>query len=1112
MPRFNLTIFYRFFSLVALLCLLQGNTLNAQCSNNLLNNGGFENGNSSWDGSYTIVNDTDLNSNVVEVCNAGTNARNTITAQAGQTYTLNATAKKATGISGFIRLKFMNSSYTPIAEEFAFLTNGGYKDYTISLLAPTNAAFVEISIANDGGGSGCVRADDFCLSTGGGNPSLPDLIATNVIPSSTSAQPGGTIGANFNANNQGTTIPQSDLPFTAKMYLSLNQTIGSSDFLIGNLTLGTGSASIGGTIPAGIGAGQYYVLVEVDADNDISESDESNNVGVSNQRVTITTGTGEGDIDLNLSFAQFPVDPDQWSNFSITAFLTNEGSETATGVKVRFQKPDGVVYVGGNPFTTTQGTFDIYNTQVWNVGTIPAGATVSLKVNYFLLVDQSPVAYAQVIAANETDVDSTPNNGTPPSINEDDEASTNGGVVPNLKPDLTISSFNSPFSASSGAIVDFFFNLNNIGETTANGDYTIGVYLSDNFILDNNDILVGSIGTGNTPVGSITQVQGAASIPSSTSTGNYFLILAADIDNEIEELAEDNNSSARGINIFVSPPDPGEDFGCGYTTLISDQMTPDNNRYGYSSSETSNGIEVKARRTFFSNGNQVETTTGELNNEGDLVNIDVTVVPAVTSGQNTYEVETDADAKTVTITRFTPTGSVVWNNTFNISAPGNIAGFAGQSITTISDGTMLALNVVNTDAGTTFNLDFMKIDNQGNLLNEDFVTTVGQQIFFSELYESNNSYVWNYFSSSLNNLGFLGLDGEGNYVWNSSYTADLPSNTFAGINLSDDGNHIYVANRNNQQCFVVKYNTQTGEQVYNRNISTLFSAATDGEYQLARHFKTFILTPAEEVVVSITYRIPGGDNEYYYEWGKIDSNGDLVWVHNAVGLKFWDAISTTSDGGYLFAHVSENIFEVMKVTTNGLLTPSCDDTTPPSGNELPCDLSYTLVNGTMTIDGPGLNSGHLIVKLFDPSWNTVFSCVDNCGDPIVINDVTANGNYHFSVNTYNPNWSPICDGLVDIAVNGSSSRMIASDADLIQVYPNPASNYAQVDVSMLSEEEVSMMLIDQLGKVVSNPNIQSQDGIYEISLDKLEDGMYTIWIQRAGKKVIAKKLIVMNGK
>ena len=165
---------------------------------------------------------------------------------------------------------------------------------------------------------------------------------------------------------------------------------------------------------------------------------------------TITNNPG-GEIDLELTLDQGNATPAQWSNYSVLGTLKNTGSETATGVEVSFNKPDGVVYVGGNEFDASQGSFDPNGNQTWGVGDIPAGGMATLEVNYFLLEPTAPVAYAQVVAANETDSDSTPNNGTPPSVNEDDEATTGGG----MGPDCTITASVSDVQCSDeGTITD----------------------------------------------------------------------------------------------------------------------------------------------------------------------------------------------------------------------------------------------------------------------------------------------------------------------------------------------------------------------------------------------------------------------------------------------------------------------------------------------------------------------------------------------------------------------------------------------------------------------------------------------------------------------------------
>ncbi|MEZ4955021.1 MAG: CARDB domain-containing protein [Saprospiraceae bacterium] len=161
---------------------------------------------------------------------------------------------------------------------------------------------------------------------------------------------------------------------------------------------------------------------------------ENNLPGCNSEQEIEDTCTPVGSyIDLELHLAQPNESPAQWTSYATTATLTNNGDAPATGIQVSFAKPAGVVYTGGNEYTASQGSFNPNGNEVWTVSSLAPGQSATLTVNYFLLQNTLPTAYAQVTAANEDDVDSTPNNGTPPSVNEDDEASTapptNGPII-----------------------------------------------------------------------------------------------------------------------------------------------------------------------------------------------------------------------------------------------------------------------------------------------------------------------------------------------------------------------------------------------------------------------------------------------------------------------------------------------------------------------------------------------------------------------------------------------------------------------------------------------------------------------------------------------------------
>jgi len=224
-------------------------------------------------------------------------------------------------------------------------------------------------------------------------------------------------------------------------------------------------------------------------------------------------------IDLELEMTQSIDAADQWSAYNVEIKIKNTGSETATGVSVDLKAPEGVVYVGGNEFTISQGFLEVFSQERWDVGTLNAGAEALAIVNYYQLVEDTPVAYAQVTKSNEEDVDSTPNNGTPPIPNEDDEASTNQTVIPiDLLPEVGCYFENSiqdiPYFGASSLRVKFTEDVPFVSIEPFGGiDYTV-IALSNIAVQENriyrirvsstgelvSSDLLGTIPSGSTPM------------------------------------------------------------------------------------------------------------------------------------------------------------------------------------------------------------------------------------------------------------------------------------------------------------------------------------------------------------------------------------------------------------------------------------------------------------------------------------------------------------------------------------------------------------------------------------------------------------------------------------
>ena len=150
--------------------------------------------------------------------------------------------------------------------------------------------------------------------------------------------------------------------------------------------------------------------------------------------------------------------------------------------------------------------------------------------------------------------DSSPSNGNPPDVNEDDEAVVNINGDSNSLPDLQVSDL-LVTNVSSGETtrgINASFTLQNTGDADVSGNYVIRAYISnDNQFSSDDRLLFAEVPTGNTPAGAvITNVQGSFVAPKFTPfqvvPGDYFLFVKVDFNEVIAESNENNNISNAG--------------------------------------------------------------------------------------------------------------------------------------------------------------------------------------------------------------------------------------------------------------------------------------------------------------------------------------------------------------------------------------------------------------------------------------------------------------------------------------------------------------------------------------------------------------------------------------
>lgn len=140
-------------------------------------------------------------------------------------------------------------------------------------------------------------------------------------------------------------------------------------------------------------------------------------------------------VDAELDSVLSDAAPAEGQEFTWTLTATNNDAETATavtGLTVDVTIPSGLTHVSDD----SGGSFD---GSVWTIGSLASGASAALKITLEPTVGTSGSNLdlgAEVLAANETDLDSTPaNSATTPG--EDDDLTDTVSPVPNTPPVIT---------------------------------------------------------------------------------------------------------------------------------------------------------------------------------------------------------------------------------------------------------------------------------------------------------------------------------------------------------------------------------------------------------------------------------------------------------------------------------------------------------------------------------------------------------------------------------------------------------------------------------------------------------------------------------------------------
>ncbi|QEL14097.1 DUF11 domain-containing protein [Limnoglobus roseus] len=252
-----------------------------------------------------------------------------------------------------------------------------------------------------------------------------DVSLTNTVNNPT-ANVGTNVVFTVTVSNAGpstaTSVTVQDLLPTGVQYVSDNSggnyNPATGIWTVGALPLnGMATIQITATVLA---AGNYtsYAQVATTAEQDSDSTPGDNSTNQDDNASVALTPTPVADLSLTKTVDN--ATPAVGTTVTFTLVVMNGGPSPATGVQVQDLLPAGLTFVSSSDASYNPAASD----SVWDIPSIASGgsATLTIVARVNVASAGSITNYAQVIASNELDPDSTPNNG-PRLPDEDDDAS-----------------------------------------------------------------------------------------------------------------------------------------------------------------------------------------------------------------------------------------------------------------------------------------------------------------------------------------------------------------------------------------------------------------------------------------------------------------------------------------------------------------------------------------------------------------------------------------------------------------------------------------------------------------------------------------------------------------
>jgi len=193
---------------------------------------------------------------------------------------------------------------------------------------------------------------------------------------------------------------------------------------------------------------------DVDSEPD-NEPDFENDNDTEDDQDKVVIGGIQSDLELYKTVDAECVNVGEEVTFTVT--VENNGGADATGVQAMDQLPACLEFVSAN---TSVGTY-ADGSGIWNIGEIAAGEVETLTITAIVLQVEGCTNAAQIIASDQPDPDSDPNNGEP-AEDDQDAVTVEGKAI-----DLELDKLCSDGAVNVGEQMTYTLTLTNNGPSEA---------------------------------------------------------------------------------------------------------------------------------------------------------------------------------------------------------------------------------------------------------------------------------------------------------------------------------------------------------------------------------------------------------------------------------------------------------------------------------------------------------------------------------------------------------------------------------------------------------------------------------------------------------------------